>query len=335
MKKHLTSVFYIGLAALLGLVMTYQSMAQAPAAPGLTADKAKAAKAVKIPNLDKDTYVKISGFILERYEDRPAYVFNYTDGIVRKIYLYKLFDAASTTELGLVAYYVNGKTKDIKSFVIPGAKADRGAWDAYIDDLKYIGEKEPGLMSTLTFVLSRELTMLLSGEKTTADDGSKKKEEYNFCFAADAPVTLADGSVRAISELRIGDLVKSRDVATQTIIASPITRIDTHSGTENGFALTGVWLEPTQELTAGLTKPAAPTLLEATANHPALTTTGRKALGDVKPGELLYRYEAATNTVTTCRVVRVETAHRTVNTVYNLVTAAGSYMVANQVVLDK
>lgn len=304
-------------------------------ATGMTLNQLKAIKAIKIANLDKDTYFKADGFILDRYEERPAYVFNYTDGITRKIYLYKVFAAENTKELGLLAIYKNEKSGELKPFVIPGASADRTAWDAYIDDLKYVGEKEPGLMSTLTFVLSREMAGLLSGGAGKSDEGgAKKKEEYNFCFAPDAPVTLADGASKEISKLAVGDVVLGYNAHTRTVAPTPITSILQH--TNHDFALTGVWLSAVHELTADTrTALPAPTLLEATANHPILTATGRKALGDVKAGDILYRYERGTRQVVAYRVVQPEKTTRSVKTVYNLTTESGAYLVGETVVLDK
>ncbi|GAB3505524.1 hypothetical protein GCM10027341_37290 [Spirosoma knui] len=298
----------------------------------MTLDQLKAVKAIKIANLDKDTYFKSGGFILDRYEERPAYVFAYSDGVTRKIYLYKVFAAEDTKELGLLAIYQNGKTNEVKSFVIPGASADRKAWDAYIDDLKYVGEKEPGLMSTLTFVLSREMANLLAGGTGKTDDGGdKKKEEYNFCFAADAPVTLADGSTKRISDVTVDDVVLGYSPKTKGVEPTHVTKVDKHEGR---FTLVGVWLSPMNEVTAstqtGLT---TPTLFEATANHPMLTATGRKALGEIKTGELLYRYE--NGKVVAYKAVATEKQSRTVSTVYNLTTEAGAYLVGETVVLDK
>ena len=301
---------------------------------GMTVEQLNAIKAIKIANLDKDTYFKADGFILDRYEERPAYVFNYTDGITRKIYLYKVFTASDTKELGLLAVYKNEKSGEVKPFVIPGAAADRKAWDAYIDDLKYVGEKEPGLMSTLTFVLSREMAGLLSGGGGKSDEGGgKKKEEFNFCFAPDSPVTMADGSTKKIADIATGDVVLGYNARTKTLTPTPITRIDTHQGS---FTLAGVWLSPVNELTADTRPfPAPPVLLEATANHPIQTATGKKALGSLAPGDVLYRYDPATNALAAYRVVQVEKATRAVEKVYNLVTEAGAYLVGEMVVLDK
>ncbi|RIV22507.1 hypothetical protein DYU11_15945 [Fibrisoma montanum] len=333
MKNNLLSFFFF-----LCCVMATQFLSQrvwAQATPGsMTLDQLKTIKAIKIANLDKDTYFKSGGFILDRYEERPAYVFNYSDGIPRKIYLYKVFAAEDTKELGLLAIYQNGKTNEVKPFVIPGASADRKAWDAYIDDLKYVGEKEPGLMSALGFVLSREMAMLMAGGGAKSEEGgSKKKEEYNFCFAADAPVTLADGSTKPISDVMMEDQVMSYDANSNSIIATGVTKVNKHKG---AFAIAGVWLMPVQEITAGNnSRLASPTLLEATANHPVLTAAGRKPFGEIKAGDVLYRYEPATRTVVAYKAVRTEPAVRTVDTVYSLSTQSGSYLIGETVVLDK
>ena len=290
-----------------------------------------AIKAIKISNLDKDTYFKAGGFILDRYEERPAYVFTYSDGITRKIYIYKVFSAADTKELGLLAIYHNGKTNEVKPFVLPGAGADRKAWDAYIDDLKYVGEKEPGLMSALTFVLSREMMTLLNGGANKTDDGVKNKEEYNFCFAPDAPVTLADGSVRALEDIETGDMVMGYDAATKTTAPTRVTRVDVHQGV---FVLAGLWVEPMQPVTASQKSgPVASLLFEATTNHPVLTESGRKPLGNIAVGEVIYRIENARPVA--YRVVKTEFATRTVSEVRNLVTERGAYLVGDVVVLDK
>ncbi|QDK83019.1 hypothetical protein EXU85_32190 [Spirosoma sp. KCTC 42546] len=333
MKNNLLSLLIFLVCAITTQLLSQRVWAQSASA-SMTVEQLKAVKAIKIANLDKDTYFKSGGFILDRYEERPAYVFTYSDGITRKIYLYKVFTAEDTKELGLLAIYQNTKTNEVKPFVIPGASADRKAWDAYIDDLKYVGEKEPGLMSTLTFVLSREMASLMSGGGAKTEEGSgKKKEEYNFCFAADASVTMADGSSKTISTVAIGDVVLGYNATTKTLIPTHVTRVDTHAG---DFALAGVWLTPVNELTAdNRSAMTAPTLLEATANHPVLTATGRKALGDVNAGEVLYRYDASSTTVSAYKVVRIEKAVRAVKSVYNLVTESGAYLVGETVVLDK
>ena len=299
----------------------------------LTVEQAVALKALKISNLEKDTYLKTGGFILERYEDRPAYVFTYSDGITRRIYLYKVYLAADTKELGLLAIYQNTQTGTLKSFVMPGATGDRKAWDTYLDDLKYVGEKEPGLLPALTFVLSREMAIIRAGGAGKTDEGGeKKKEEYNFCFGPQSLVTLADGSLKAITEVRKGDAVMSYDAATQTVVPGLVTALNAHPLAKE-VALVGIWTVSVNELTASTSPmPAPANLLEATANHPVLTLAGRKTLGDVAVGDLVYRCENGATYPT--RVVRTGSTGRAA-TVYSLSTSTGNYVVAGTVVLDK
>lgn len=338
MKNNLLS-FLIFICCAVATQLLSQRVSAQTASASMTVEQLKAVKAIKIANLDKDTYFKSGGFILDRYEERPAYVFTYTDGITRKIYLYKIFTAEDTKELGLLAIYKNEKSGEVKPFVIPGASADRKAWDAYIDDLKYVGEKEPGLMSTLTFVLSREMAGLLSGGGAKTDEGgAKKKEEYNFCFAPDAPVTMADGSSKTMSDVKTGDVVLGYNAKTKALTPTRVTNVVTHQSAKPAgeFTLVGVWLSPVNELTADTRNTlTAPTLLEATANHPVMTATGRKPLGEINAGDVLYRYDSATNEVVAQNVVRVEKAVRSVKTVYNLATESGAYLVCGTVVLDK
>lgn len=332
MKKNLLSILLFLACATATQLLSQRIYAQT-APSGMTLDQLKAVKAIKIANLDKDTYLKSGAFILDRYEERPAYVFNYTDGITRKIYLYKIFAAADTKDLGLLALYQNSKTNEVKPFVIPGASAERAAWDAYIDDLKYVGEKEPGLMSTLAFVLSREMAGLLDGGSgKTAEGGAKKKEEFNFCFAPDAPVTLPDGSAKSISAVAVGDVVLGYNTQTKTFTPTRVTRVDAHQSV--GFALAGVWLGPANEVNAdNRAKPSVPVLLEATANHPVLTPSGRKALGSLQAGEMLYRAENGGAVL--YQVVRVDSSVRSAKSVYTLTTESGAYLINGTVVLDK
>ncbi len=340
MKRHIFPFVFVLASALLTNFFAQRVWAQAPTPGILTAEDAKAIKAIKIANLDKDTYFKSGGFILDRYEERPAYVFNYSDGIQRKIYLYKIFAAADTKELGLLAIHQNGKTNELKSFVIPGAGADRKAWDLYIDDLKYVGEKEQGLMSALGFVISREMAVLLAGgagAKTDGDgkpDAARKKEEYNFCFAPDAPVSLPDGTTKPISEVKAGEVIMGYDAVTHTLTPTRVTGVQAHApvAPATDITLVGVWMTPSEGLTAGRNQTPL-TLLEATANHPVLTATGRQPLGDVQAGETLYRYEAGQ--LAAYQVVRREYKIRLVKAVYTLTTERGAFVVDDAVVLDK
>ncbi len=329
--NRLLSFVFVAITAVATNFFAQRVMAQAaPAA--LTVPQVGAIKALVINNLEKDTYLKTGGYILERYQDRPAYVFAYSDGISRKVYLYTVYGAADTKPLGLLAIYLKGNNER-KAFVVPGAAADRPAWDLYLDDLKYIGEKEPGLMPALSFVLSRELATLLSGDTGQAEGGAKKKDEYNFCFAPMAPVLLADGTTRPINELREGDDIMGYSTDKQMLISETVLAVQTHTLAQNQ-PLVGIWTLPTQTLTASNVPGAGagPTLLEATHNHPILTATGPKPLGQIAVGETVFSVE--NGLVRPARVVRAGSTGRA-DIVYSLRTTGGSYVVHGTVVLDK
>jgi hypothetical protein len=91
-------------------------------------------------------------------------------------------------------------------------------------------------------------------------------------------------------------------------------------------------MTPSEGVTASRNM-TAPTLLEATANHPVLTATGRKPLGKVQIGETLYRYEAGQ--LTAYQVVHRQENSRSVKTVYTISTERGAFVVDGAVVLDK
>lgn len=323
---------YLFVCCLVVVQLVSQRVWAQTATASMSLDQLKAIKAIKVGNLEKDTYFKSGDYILDRYEERPAYVFNYSDGVPRKIYLYKVFTAADTKELGLLAIYENGKTKETKPFVIPGASADRKAWDAYIDDLKYVGEKEAGLMSALGFVVSREMALLMGGGGSKEEGGDKKKEEYNFCFPADAVVTLADRQTKAIQTVKAGDEVIAYDAKTRLLVPTRVQEVTVHE--KPNLAITGVWVVPAQEVSASLSL-TKPVLLEATANHPVQTATGAKKLGDLRNGDVLYRFDGATQSVAAWKVANVQAAIRTVEKVYNLTTEKGNYLINDVVVLAK
>lgn len=338
MTRNLLPYLFLLVSALATNFFAQRVWAQGSGSGTMTAEDATAIKAIKIANLEKDTYFKAGGYILDRYEERPAYVFNYSDGIQRKVYLYRVYAASDTKELGLLALYQNGKTGEIKPFVIPGANADRKAWDAYIDDLKYVGEKESGLMSALSFVLSREMSnLLLGGTGAKADD--KKKEDNNFCFAPDAPVALPDGGTKPISEVKPGDVVLGYDAITHTLVPTRVTGVQAHTPTTptSSISLMSLWLAPAHELTA--TRPnrgsviTPLTLFEATPTHPVLTSMGRKSLWQVQVNEQLYRVE--NGQLVAYRVVRRDDVGRPVPVVYTITTERGAFVVDGVVVLDK
>ncbi|MES2732677.1 MAG: Hint domain-containing protein [Bacteroidota bacterium] len=306
---------------------------------GLTMDDYTKAKAFKIKDLEVDTYAKFDGlYVLDRYDRGtgqivPPYVFKYSDGIERRIYLYKFLDNKSKKELGLLAVYTtpaNGKTINV---CIPNPSADKSVWAAYIDDLKQQGEQEKGFLSTVSYVLSRELSAVAAnGGQTTTIGGAKS--DYDVCFPAGTLVTLADGSQLAIEKVDAGTKVLAYQTDSQQPIVTEVEERQTHEG--KSYSITRLVLFPTEEITA-TTAPLSLSVstLEATPNHPVWTNSGRQTVKQLLPGDILYSYNSQTDTFQPMKVQQVLTSYNTVSRVYHLKTTVNNYLVNGMVVLEK
>ncbi len=330
------SVLMVGWMTIGVLFVTTATMAQATKeeVPGLTLENFNKIKAFKIKNLETDTYVKMEGqFVLDRYEMKPPYVFKYSDGIERRIYLYKLLDNKTKKDLGLVSFYHTPANNQTITLCIPGPTADKSIWAAYIDDLKHYGKQEKGFLSTTSYVLSREMSALVTnGGQPTPSTGAKT--DYDVCFPAGTPVTLADGSEKPIEEIKAGDFIASFDPITRQSLATEVLELQSHTG--KGYALSQLRLFPSDELIASA-EHSLPTLvsLEATPNHPVMTAQGRKAVDQLQPDDVLYLADKSKGKTREFKVHQVIPGYRTVNQVYNLVTRQRNYLVKGLVVLDK
>ncbi len=302
----------------------------------LTLDEYTKTKTFRIENPEQDTYVKVENtYVLDRYEMKPPYVFKYSDGIERRIYLYRLLDNKTKSSLGLVAMYTTPSNGKVINICVPNALADKAVWAAYIDDLKENGAKEAGLLSTFSYVLSREMSSLFSGGGAQSTTAAGAKTDYDVCFPADALVTMADGSERKISEVKAGDQVASYNTAHPKLEATQVLTVEVHENKD--YAITTLTLIREEILTASIFRGIiqSTTYLEATDNHPVLTKEGRKEVGKIREGEKLFCYDNAAGEFVEYTVQKVAKGQKKVSKVYNLVTKKQNYVVNQAVVLDK
>ncbi|MBC7920077.1 MAG: hypothetical protein H7Z75_03215 [Ferruginibacter sp.] len=307
-------------------------------ARALTMEEYKKVKTFKIKDLEQDTYVKFEGsYVLDRYvtgdaQMQPPYVFKYSDGLERRIYLYKLLDNRTKKQLGAVALYTTPSDGKTINLCIPNAASDKNVWTAYIDDLKLYGEREKGFLSTTAYVLSREMSALLAnGGQPGPSTGAKT--DYDVCFPAGTLITRDDGSQTAIEQLRAGDRVSAHHPTRRTTY-NEVEEVQQHDG--KGYPLSRLLLIPAGELTAS-TAPAILTVLtlEATPNHPVLTTQGRREVGQLRPGDVLYYHDGTSGGFREMKVRENQSGWRTVQRVYSLKTTSKHYLAGGTVVLDK
>ena len=153
---------------------------------------------------------------------------------------------------------------------------------------------------------------------------TKKHPEY---FSDCASVTMADGSTKAIADVKIGENVKTcrngKSVVTQV---KQVAVYDSPSS-----SLTAVYLRPAYESAADKSKLTPALLLEATPHHLVQTNKGRKRMKELSKNDILYHFEPETGVVSTWKVGVIQANARKVSKAYNLETEEGTYLVSNMI----
>jgi hypothetical protein len=164
-----------------------------------------------------------------------------------------------------------------------------------------------------------------SEETFRVTPGSKKNGRY---FPANATVTMADGTIKEIANVQVGEYVqtleKGRSIITQ------VKQIDVYNHPSS--ALTAVYLRPVQGTSASNGSRAQALLLEVTPYHHVQTGKGRKRIKNLSRKDVLFHFEPATGGLSAWKVGAIQENARKVNKAYNLKTELGTYLVENVVV---
>ncbi|MCE7061066.1 hypothetical protein [Dyadobacter sp. CY343] len=157
---------------------------------------------------------------------------------------------------------------------------------------------------------------------------SKKKKRYQY-FSGSAPVTMADGSVKPIADVKIGEHVKTCRGGKTT--ATQVKQIDVFN--QPYSALTAFYLRPAE--TVAESQQIVPALLiEATPDHRVQTSHGKKRMKKLSKKDVLYHYEPATGLVSLWKIGAVKENARRVTKAYHLETVDGTYLVDNVMVAN-
>ncbi len=327
-----------GCLAYLFFALFYPSaMAQdAPQARGLTPEEYKLAREATVGDLDNDTYIKIEDgqYVLDRYEMKPPYMITGDSGIKKRLDLYKLMERESMQELGLVVFFTNTENQETFNLVIPNFASSAEVWNMYFDDIHQHDREEQDVALKMSYILSKEMAYLV--QKSSGADMSAMEpanSDYDFCFPATAQVTMHDGSIKSMMDVKIGDAVAAYQDGQRII--TQVEGMTVHK--KRSIALSKVMLMPEEVLTAAYAGTyQAPALeLLATPNHPVLTDHGKKAIGQLKLGDRLFRWNPMTQTFEKFQVYFVKNHFDTTQEVYNLKTSQGTYLIQEMVVLEK
>lgn len=307
----------------------------APNPRPLTMDEYKKGKTFSIADLDNDTYVKFENtFVLDRYEGRKPYFITGSDGLKKRIDLYKFIAREGLQEIGLMVFYTSETGKRYQALV-PNFTADAAVWEAYFDDIDNINKVEKNFILKLSYVLSKELSFqqykVINGGKVSKDESAKYGTA--ICFPGDELVTMSNGSKKQLKDVKSGDKIITVDPITHQSSATVVKELTEHE--PENYALTQLILVLAQEYNAddGLSISLSAKVVKATPNHPMLTKKGNSKIGDISLSEQVLCLNEATGKYETFTVLRKSEQTEGVQKVYNIVAEKGSTLIMNDVMV--
>ncbi len=317
------------------LFLATKLQAQGPNPRPLTMAEFQKAKTFTIKDLDNDTYVKFENmYILDRYEAKKPYFITGSDGLKKRIDLYKLIAKENLQELGTMIFYTNEKSKQYQ-VLLPNLTADGKVWEQYFDDVDNIDKVEKNFALKLSYVLSKEFSF----QQFKAMNGGKDmKDEHatygnDICFPGDQVVSLADGSSKLVKDIQVGDAVVSIDETTKTTSTIKVTELVSHE--EKNYALTQLLLVSAKErdIPQGIEILLSAKTLKATPNHPMVTETGGKKMGEISQGDKVLCLNPETQLYEPFTVLLKTESGEGVQKVYSINSDSGTTLLMNGVMV--
>jgi hypothetical protein len=323
-------IFIVPLLYITGICRAQKTVNPRP----LTMDEYTRALNYKIADLDKDTYVKFdNAYVLDRYENRKPYFITGTDGLKKRIDLYKLVARDGLQEIGLMVFYTS-ETGVKYQALVPDFTADAKVWDKYFNDIDNISKVEKNFILKLSYVLSKEMAFqqfkVLNNGKDMKDEAATYGND--ICFPGDEEVTMSNGTKKLLKDVKSGDEVITVDPATHQPSATKVKALTVHDA--KNYALTQLVLVSAKEThtSTGLNIALNTKVLKATPNHPMLTRDGSFKMGDISVGQQVLclndkgKYEPYT-------VLQKSEQGGGVQKVYNIVADSGSTLLMNGVMV--
>ncbi len=298
-------------------------------------DEYEKAKTFKVKDLDNDTYVKFENtYVLDRYESRKPYFITGDDGQKKRVDLYRLLLRENKQELGTLIFYTNEKGV-LYQACLPNFRAGAKVWEKYFEDIHAIDKTEPNFVLKLSYVLSKEFGFQLYKAANHGKDISREAGTYgmDICFPGDMEVQMWDGSKKVLREIKKGDRVITIDPVSRQSASVEVTNLVAHEA--KNYAITRLVLLSVTENQSGegMQVRLLAKQLNATPNHPLLTTTGEKKTGDVKEGDEILCLNKVTGIYNRYKVWSKTEQAGGVQKVYNIETKAGSTFVMNEVMV--
>lgn len=287
-----------------------------------------------VKDLDKDTYVKFDNtYILDKHDFGKPYFITGDDGKRKRIDLYKLILKEGRVELGTMIFYSTDAGRRY-AICMPGYKADTTVWRKYFEDIHGIDKEEPFFVLKLSYVLSKELGFQLyraaNGMQGAAVDREAGTYGNDICFPGEMRVSMGDGTSKQLSEVRPGDIVLAVDPVTNVRRAVVVKELTVHA--VKNYAITNLTLLSV-DVRGDHEVRLSSRVLEATPNHPMMTSAGEKKAGEMVVGDRVVCLDEATGRYAQYVVWdKTETAGG-LQPVYNIVAGGGSTFIMNGVMV--
>lgn len=322
----------------IGLIMmlTIASLSMNAQTPHtLSMEEYEKAKTFAVKDLDNDSYVKFENtYVLDRYEGRKPYFITGDDGNKKRIDLYKLVLKEGMQDLGIMVFYTTEKGKLYKA-CLPDFKAAPKVWEKYFEDIHAIDKVEPNFVLKLSYILSKELGFQLYKSANAGKDLSKEAGTYgsDICFPGTVQVSMADGSHKTLSQVKQGDHIITVDPGTKLATTVEVKELVAHE--EKNYAITKLLLLSASETNTKAGKEVNLVYKEITAtpNHPVITKTGEKKMGDVLEGDEILCADNRTGIYQKYTVWAKTEQAGGLQKVYNIVTDGGSTFIMNDVMV--
>ncbi len=207
-------------------------------------------------------------------------------------------------------------------FCIPTQSSADEVWTKSFTDLRDVKLSPPAYL-----VYSWALYNLVGALSNDYDD---------ICFTENTLITMADGTQKFISEIKNGDLVLCYDNFTLQTVVSEVSELIVHNDKE--YNISRVTVNNQRFFLASSDNSFVNTnfTIQATENHPIVTTEGIKTIGELIEGDRLLYYDNNSNAFFNLPVIKTEKNIKQIDKVYNVrLTNNTNYIANNLVVLMK
>jgi len=204
-------------------------------------------------------------------------------------------------------------------FCIPTQASDEAIWNKAFTDLR------DTKLSTDAYLAYTWALYNLVGQLTNDYD--------DICFSSHTSILMADGSYKYIYEIQENDSLASYDFLSDSKNTTTVSKLITHQDSE--YSICRITLTDDRALFASALNNynTNSISIEATLNHPVVTTKGIKRIGELTTDDRLLHYDLARNKFEDIKVAKIEKDFLKAGAVYNIKLKDQFLYIANHLVV--